>query len=374
MSQQSRSTWDFQRFIETLVYFEIIPFGRCLQKIFTGNRKEQISNQDKGKNRMMILVIGAIDTLEKEIINRLQKANYQLGVLVKNPQEIQGIFAEDVEIITADLQNPVALENKLMNQVNAVIWSDKSNEQRELENLITHLKSGKKYQEKLLFDFTNPSLDVQETWGALDDVVMGGVSSSNFKVVGNVAVFSGNVSTDNNGGFTSVRSRNFTPSLDLAGYEGVEIRLKGDGKRYKFIARCEGKWDGIGYCYSFDTLYNIWQTIQIPFTDLIPVFRAKTMPNSGDFAANKIYSMQLMLSKFEYDGGLNPKFSPGLFALEVEFIKAYGGQNQPKLILISSEEFSPQENLVRDSGLNYTIINSQEIENEKLKIEEFLAF
>ena len=244
MSQQNRSTWDFKRFIETLVYFEIIPFGRCLQKIFTGDRKKQISNQDREEKRMIIIVIGAIDTLEKKIITRLQKANYQVGVLVKDSQEIKGDLAEGVEIITADLQNPVALERKLMNNVNAIIWSAKSNEQQKLENLITQLKSGKKYQEKLLFDFTNPSLDVQETWGALDDVVMGGVSASNFKIVGNVAVFSGNVSTDNNGGFTSVRSRNFNPPLDLAGYEGIEIRLKGDGKRYKFIARCEGKWDG----------------------------------------------------------------------------------------------------------------------------------
>jgi hypothetical protein len=43
-----------------------------------------------------------------------------------------------------------------------------------------------------------------------------------------------------------------------------------------------------------------------------------------------------MLSKFEYDGGLNPKFSPGGFALQVESIKAYGGDSLPQFIMISS--------------------------------------
>lgn len=176
---------------------------------------------------------------------------------------------------------------------------------------------------KILFDFTNQSLEIKETWDALDDVVMGGVSNSNITLSNNRAVFSGNVSTQNNGGFASVRTRNFNPTLDLSAYSGIEIKLKGDGKRYKFIARCEGKWDGLAYCYSFDTIYNFSQTIQIPFQDLIPTFRARTVNNADKFDSSKLYSLQLMLSKFEYDGQLNPKFDPGFFTLEIEYIKAF---------------------------------------------------
>jgi uncharacterized protein YbjT (DUF2867 family) len=43
-----------------------------------------------------------------------------------------------------------------------------------------------------------------------------------------------------------------------------------------------------------------------------------------------------MLSKFEYDGALNPNFSPGGFALQVESIKAYGGAKLPQFVLVSS--------------------------------------
>ncbi len=42
-----------------------------------------------------------------------------------------------------------------------------------------------------------------------------------------------------------------------------------------------------------------------------------------------------MLSKFEYDGELNPRFSPGNFNLQVESIKAYGA-NLPQFVLVSS--------------------------------------
>jgi uncharacterized protein YbjT (DUF2867 family) len=255
-----------------------------------------------------------------------------------------------------------------------------------IKNLVEVVKKSLRSGEKTLFDFTNPSADIKEIWGAIDDVVMGGVSESNIRLINNRAVFSGNVSTANNGGFASVRSRNFENPLDLSNYEGIELRVQGDGKRYKFIIRNEEKWDGVGYCYSFDTIYNCQTTIRIPFKELIPVFRAKTIRDAGTFDASKVYSMQLMLSKFEYDGALNPNFSPGLFSLEIESIKAYGGQATPQFVMVSSagvtrpgrpginiEEEPPAvrmndqlggiltwklrgEEVVRQSGINYTIV------------------
>ena len=77
-------------------------------------------------------------------------------------------------------------------------------------------------------------------------------------------------------------------------------------------------------------------TIDIPFSELIPVFRAKTVNDAGKFDSTKVYSLQLMLSKFEYDGAYNPNFQPGAFALEIESIKAYGAENSPKLVLMGN--------------------------------------
>jgi hypothetical protein len=172
----------------------------------------------------------------------------------------------------------------------------------------------------------------------------------------------------------------------LTGYTGVELRVKGDGKRYKFFIRTDPKWDGIAYSHSFDTEPNQWMTVRIPFDTLTPVFRAKTMDFGERLDPSSIRSLQLMLSKFEYDKELNPRFEPGSFALQVESIKAYGGSTKPQFIMISSagvtrpgrpginlEEEPPAvrmneqlggiltwklrgEESVRESGIPYTIL------------------
>jgi hypothetical protein len=173
-----------------------------------------------------------------------------------------------------------------------------------------------------LFDFTQPSSQLKEVWGALDDVVMGGVSQSSIRFKENAAEFSGLVSTANSGGFASVRTRNFEPAIDLSPYTGVTLRVRGDGNRYKFMLRCETRWDGVAYSYSFDTVADTWMTVQVPFSALIPVMRAKTV-SDRPFDPSCVTALQLMLSKFEYNGALNPHFQPGLFRLEIESIDGY---------------------------------------------------
>lgn len=48
-----------------------------------------------------------------------------------------------------------------------------------------------------------------------------------------------------------VRCRNMEPSLDLSNYEGIDLRVKGDGLRYKAILRCDTGWDSMTYCRCF---------------------------------------------------------------------------------------------------------------------------
>lgn len=175
----------------------------------------------------------------------------------------------------------------------------------------------------LIFDFSRPSDALSQTWGALDDVVMGGVSASSFQLQADAALFTGVVSTANSGGFASVRTRNFEPPLDLSGYAGLELQVQGDGQRYKFLIRDEDSWDSVAYSYSFDTVANQWTTVRIPFSLLVPVFRAKTVKTAQALNTRQIRSLQLMLSKFEYDGALNPQFNPGEFRLLVRAIAVY---------------------------------------------------
>jgi Complex I intermediate-associated protein 30 (CIA30) len=177
-------------------------------------------------------------------------------------------------------------------------------------------------QAGVIFNFQD-STRLSAVWGALDDVVMGGVSASSFQTVPEGAIFSGDVSTANSGGFVSVRTRNLEPPLNLAGSAGLMLRVKGDGKRYKFLIRDGERWDSVAYASSFDTQKDLWETIHIPFASLVPVFRAKTVKEVSALNLSQIRSLQLMLSKFEYDGALNPLFEAGSFSLLVQSIEVY---------------------------------------------------
>ncbi len=178
-------------------------------------------------------------------------------------------------------------------------------------------------QAGLLFEFTRAASEAFQLWGALDDVVMGGVSASALQQSPEGARFAGYVSTENSGGFASVRTRNFEPPLDLSAYGGLELTVQGDGQRYKFLVRDGDSWDSVAFASGFDTIAGEWQTVRLPFSEMIPVFRAKTLNPAPTLKRDRIRSLQLMLSKFEYDGVLNPHFQPGAFQLLVQSIGVY---------------------------------------------------
>lgn len=123
-----------------------------------------------------------------------------------------------------------------------------------------------------VFDFT-PKSDLTN-WTIVDDVVMGGRSFGNFELDENGhGVFSGNISLENNGGFSSVRYT--MPEPDVSGYAKFVIRLKGDGKAYQFRVK-ENRRDFQSYTIYVDTSGD-WETIEIPFSELYPVFRGRRL-------------------------------------------------------------------------------------------------
>jgi len=369
MTGKNRS-WDAGRFIQTLAYFEVIPFLIWLIQLLQGRANDNKDRPVGGKKVGVILVAGATGGVGKRVVQRLVERGYQTRSLVRDAEKARVMLGEQVELIVGDITDQETLTPEMMANVQAVVCctavrvqpvegdtperakyyqgvkfyqpeivgdTPERVEYLGVKNLVQAAANYLKQSDKtLVFDFTNPSQDLKDIWGAVDDVVMGGVSESGMRLVENTALFAGNVSTANSGGFASVRTRNFDSPLNLAGYDGIELRVLGDGQRYKFIIRTDPKWDGTAYSYSFDTEGNNWISVRVPFADLIPVFRAKILKDSAPIDSSQIYSFQLMLSKFEYDGELNPKFEPGSFALQVESIKAYGGVTKPQFVLISS--------------------------------------
>lgn len=124
----------------------------------------------------------------------------------------------------------------------------------------------------VIFNF-HPDVDAS-SWFILNDGVMGGVSESEFRLnKDGYGLFSGEVSTANNGGFASVRYR--PKSIDPTGKKTISLKIKGDGKSYQFRIK-KNISDFESYITTFDTSGD-WETIEIQLSDLYPSFRGRKL-------------------------------------------------------------------------------------------------
>ncbi|KAK4440079.1 hypothetical protein Salat_0342800 [Sesamum alatum] len=375
----------------------------------------------------IILVAGATGGVGRRVVDLLRKKGLTVRVLVRNEEKARRMLGPDVDLIVGDITKASTLipeyfkgVRMVINAVSVIVGPKEgdtpdrakysqgikffepeikgdSPEMVEfigMKNLINAVKENVGLRSgKLVFGFEG-TLSRELPWGALDDVVMGGVSESTFQIDPNggenggpTGIFSGVVSTTNNGGFTSIRTRNFSIPEDLSAYDGLELRIKGDGRRYKLIVRTSRDWDTIGYTTGFDTVKDQWQSVRLPFSSLRPIFRARTVADAPPFNPSEIISLQLMFSKFEYDGKLNPTFVEGPFQLPISTIRAYMKEPiTPRFVHVSSAgvtrpdrpglDLSKQppavrlnkeldfiltyklkgEDLIRESGIPYTIV------------------
>jgi Complex I intermediate-associated protein 30 (CIA30) len=342
------ATWDPFRFWQTLREFNVIPL---IPRLGAPN----ITSHDLLCPK--ILVIGDLGHLSQRAIKQLWQKGYQPRWWVTPADEsaARSLFPQGVEIVVSEN----LADAHLWLGITGVIYCPMVLESPGLKLLV---ELTNQYlpdcTDRQLFDFTQGRSELGTLWGAVDDVVMGGVSISGLKVLPDRAIFSGQVSTDNSGGFASIRTRNFSPPLDLSPYRGIALAVQGDGQRYKLLLRSSEQWDGLGYAYSFDTEAQGLTRIQIPFEALVPVLRAKTVSVKSPLDLEQIFSVQIMLSKFEYDGALNPRFWPGDFRLELFSIAAYGDRPLPQLVVLapSTNTFGSPLEILAKSCKPYTLL------------------
>lgn len=163
----------------------------------------------------------------------------------------------------------------------------------------------------VLFDFGTEGHAAE--WAAINDVVMGGVSTGQLRQTSQgTAVFAGRLSLENNGGFASVRSR--ARQRDLSAYRGIALRVRGDGGRYKVNIKTDSRFDGLQYRHAFETTADEWQTVYLPFREFVPSFRGRIVPDAPPMDLSRITSLGLMISDKQ----------AGPFRLEVQSIWASG--------------------------------------------------
>ncbi|MBM5815642.1 MAG: CIA30 family protein [Cyanobacteria bacterium K_Offshore_surface_m2_239] len=171
-------------------------------------------------------------------------------------------------------------------------------------------------------------------WQALNDTVMGGRSSGHCSVDPEGLGFDG-VIVEEGGGFISMRSPLFSPPLDLSSARGLELSLRGEGRRFKLAVACA---DGVGgltemipgglrWVKEFSTEVEGVSRVALPFAELIPSLRAQPLdrlplglPLRLDIS--RITRLQVLHSRFSDDGGPNPGFRAGPIHLRLHGIHA----------------------------------------------------
>tara|TARA_B100000963_G_C22363396_1_gene552633 strand:+ start:94 stop:591 length:498 start_codon:yes stop_codon:yes gene_type:complete len=122
----------------------------------------------------------------------------------------------------------------------------------------------------ILDDLKNPKYTKQsQPWYFVSDQVMGGVSEGEFKVekIDNIICYrmTGNVSTENNGGFIQIRTF-LNPKINTEDYKGIYLNVYGNNKSYNLHLRTGltfAPWQY--YSYSFYSSSN-WKEIKAPFS------------------------------------------------------------------------------------------------------------
>ncbi len=159
---------------------------------------------------------------------------------------------------------------------------------------------------KTLMDFEKNGAGSK--WTAVNDGVMGGLSEGGPEVRDGSLFFTGKLSLENNGGFSSVRRAG---KFDFSGKEMMKLRVKGDGRTYQLRLATNARLNGsaISYGAEFSTEDGKWTEVEIPFANLSPTWRGE-----------KLDGPPLDISRVEEVGILIGDKKAGEFGIEVDWV------------------------------------------------------
>lgn len=112
-----------------------------------------------------------------------------------------------------------------------------------------------------------------QTFRVINDVVMGGVSTSRLSSTGGAMVFKGEVSLENNGGFASFRG----PVRPPVGSAVLLLTVRGDAQRYKLTLKLDDSTSTAQYQAVFVAPPE-WETLRFEPADFKASFRGIAVP------------------------------------------------------------------------------------------------
>lgn len=159
--------------------------------------------------------------------------------------------------------------------------------------------------------------DGDANWFPLNDDVMGGVSSSSMQSTEKTILFTGEVSTDNNGGFVSLRSPN--GEYELEDYTQVEVSYKSSGQDFMMILADHAAWYMPEFRHEVLPTSEEWTTVTIQLSD----FTQYKMTNFGEIETDEELTSDALSEVIRIELR-NSEFTDGDFQLEIDYIEFQG--------------------------------------------------
>ena len=151
-------------------------------------------------------------------------------------------------------------------------------------------------------------------WQTVLDGVMGGLSTGRIEAGnGGTMKFSGELSLENNGGFSQVRTS--VPEGLFAGARGLVLRVKGDGRTYQCDLRSSQLRLMAGaYQRTFPTVAGEWTEIELPLGEFVANSFGRRVRNAPELDPATIESVGITLADKK----------EGPFMIEVDWIRPAG--------------------------------------------------
>lgn len=142
-----------------------------------------------------------------------------------------------------------------------------------------------------MIDFTQPK--EYQNWAATNDNVMGGISTGGFIYDDGISRFRGELSLENNGGFSSIKRSIESPAHEI---DSAELLFIGDGRTYQLRFTTSKNGNRVQYKHDFDTIKGQQLNKTFHFNDFQAVFRGRLLSDSPELKAQDIKQIGFLIA------------------------------------------------------------------------------
>ena len=176
--------------------------------------------------------------------------------------------------------------------------------------LVLCISALQSFGQSSIIDFGN-SAEKNQEWKLLSDNIMGGVTKSKIEYTNNSVLLTGNISLDNYGGFSSIKTK--YKSVDLSKYNGIKIKFKSTNQKFAFTLEDNQNWTQPNYKREFSSKKeDTWEEVIIYFKDFQEIVIGET---TGNMMKSKSLKNIVRMGIMTYEK------KEGSFSLEVDYIE-----------------------------------------------------